>query len=705
MKRLFITSTYLFLFIFGIAQKQESKHERELNSKIQKIANREFENLNYAYAIPPFKAYLQRVPKDTNSAIKLGYCYGINHQYDSALKYYLTANDNGAHVKDKIAELYAYLGDYSKAEQFCVVKDERSKGFTYLKPLLIDSADYTIKNTILNSPYDEFSAVYYKKGLVFESNRAKKINPRNEFAWNGSSFSNLYYINQLDNIITDAIVRPIWWEKEIKTSIDDLTYETSNDNNTIAPRYDFKKDKYKTKRIQKFDPQFSSKFNTGAVTFNKAQDLAFFTRNQQDNKGIQQLEIWEVEKKDSNTWAEPHRLAINNASFSNFHPSVTADGKRLYFASDRPGGFGKIDLYYIDKNADNSWSDAVNMGNLLNTNQDEMYPTIIGNVLYYSSNGHKGLGGLDINQFDLKTKINENLGYPVNSNGDDFSFITENGKTGFLSSNRYGSDDILHFDYEKKYLKIKGETMVNDSLKSIPLKLYQLDSLNNTKTLIDSIGSTPNGYYDFKIRPNRTYSLELSIKDSLPKIIDVKQDDIVYNIIIFEYDTVAKVLKPSLYQYITYFDLDKYNLTKAETDVLDSLIQVMKADASLVANISSYTDCAETIKYNLALSKKRSKAVINYLTKHNIPNTSILKKDYGEQSLVKACLIKNYNELEQIVNRRVTIVLSKDPLNQDELNKLEPSQFKVVMSSLKTRVPVKKKTSKKKRAIWGKEDK
>lgn len=706
MKRFIITIPYLLLFTFVNAQKPESKHEIALRNKIQKIANREFDNLNYAYAIPTFKAYLERVPKDTNSAIKLGYCYAINHQYDSALKYYLTAKSNGAHVQNKLGEIYAYLGDYANAVQAYAIQNERVKGFSYLKPLLIDSADYTIKNTILNSAYDEFAPVYYQKGLVFESNRAKRVNPRNEFAWNGSSFSNLYTIHQLDNITTDAVVRPIWWEKQIKTTFDDLTFETSNDNNTGSPRYDFNKGKYKNKKIKKFDAQFSSEFNTGAISFTKNQDVAFFTKNQENTNGVHQLEIWEVAKKDANTWDEPHRLAINNPSYSNFHPSVTADGKRLYFASDRPGGFGKTDIYYIEKSANNGWSEVVNMGSVVNTDQDELYPTINGNDLYYSSNGHVGLGGLDINKYNLKTKTNENVGFPINSNGDDFTYITENGKSGFISSSRYGSDDILHFDYEKKYLKIKGQTKLNNISKTIPLKLYLIDSLKGKNEFLDSLQSNKDGNFEFTVRPNRSYLIESIDKEITKKEIEVGQKDVVYDInLVYAIDT-TEVIQPkaNLYKFIAYYDLDKYNLTNAEKVVLDSLIQVLQDDSHLVATISSYTDCASTLKYNMELSKKRSKSVISYLTKHNINKNRLTEKNYGEDALVKNCRIKEYDEFDQVVNRRSEIIVRDTTEKDTQGTYLNDSQFKSIVTSLHTRVPVKKKKGKGYKSIWGKED-
>lgn len=705
MKKIIIFIPLLCLSIASFSQKSISTHGSRLRIKILKLADYQYENMNYAYAIPLYKAYLSKVSYDPKSIEHLSYSYYINHQYDSALKYYTILNNKGISTGNKIPELYAHLGDYNNAVKAYNNNGVRANGFKNYKLFLIDSLDYVVKNTIINTPYDEFANVYFNKGLIFESNRTKKVNARNEFSWNGSSFSNIYLLSDRENITNDSIIRPKWWEKSIKTTFDDLTFKTSNDNNTAAPLYDFKKEYFNDKNVSQFNSIFDAKFNAGAVSFTKDEKTAYFTRNQDKSKNIHQLEIWEVTRKDADTWNVPTRLSINDISYSNFHPAISSDGKRLYFASDRPGGFGKSDIYFIEKKSDTSWSNPINLGDKINTDQDELYPTINGDDLYISSNGQKGLGGTDIFKVDLVSKSLVNLGYPINSNGDDFSFIT-NGNSGFISSNRYGSDDILSFQYERKLLNLRGKTMINGGLSLLPIALYQVMPETLELKLIDSIKSNIDGTYAFKVRPNRTYKIVANEnrENSLSTPIEIKDKDVDINMNL-SVALVEKVLpKIDLNRFIVYYDLDKYNLTNAEKYVLDSVINKLKHNKELIVSIASFTDCAATVSYNIKLSKNRSRSVVSYLVKNGIDKNRITDVNLGEKNLVTACNINIYNETEQVLNRRTEILLSTSKQNFADLKSNDKNRS-YELSSLQTRKTTLKKKYKGYKSVWGKEDK
>lgn len=182
------------------------------------VANREFNSLRFAYAIPFFKSHLKKHPEDTAALTKLAYCFKINNQYDSAIRYYEKASQLGSVKGSMLPELYASAGNYTKAIPAyqsllsdpnsgvnTKVTKERIEGFSRPKVFMKDSLDYTLYYLSINTPLNEFNAALYDNGFVFESNRGFKVTGRSEFGWDGTPFSKLYYQPSLDNIRTDSI--------------------------------------------------------------------------------------------------------------------------------------------------------------------------------------------------------------------------------------------------------------------------------------------------------------------------------------------------------------------------------------------------------------------------------------------------------------------------------------------------------------------
>ena len=524
------------LLILMLALSIHALHAQSRKQKgLLKLAQQEYKNLRFAYAIPVFKQYLSLQKKDSTALLQLGNSYQKVNQYDSAVKYFDLAVAVGVQYNSNMAEAHATLGHYDKATSIykqlidsnkTKLSDARYFGFTNVKKMFDDSLDFKIFNTKINTKWNELNGVLYENGLVYESNQFSNSIKRKkfflfnlfqskrfafvpEFAWDGAGFSQLYFYSNLDSIRTDLTTYSNWNEKLPLKNYTDYSTLTPNDTKKIIGTYNLQKaDSSTNQPIPKFDVFARDKMNLGAVSFTANGKKAYYTRNQKKSNNIHQLEIWEVIQKEGK-WINAKRMFFNNPKFSYFHPAITPDGKRLYYVSDDNSGQGGTDIYYIDQNEDGSWKNTVNLGQDINTAGNELFPTFYEGNLFISSNGQPGMGGLDIYRLVKGTNgepVLKNMGYPVNSAKDDFAFSI-NGTKGFFTTNRNGSDDILAFDYAQSLVKIKGKLYL-DSTTFSGKKIYLYQKNQQGKSILkDSTITDANSNYEFKIRPNQEYDL------------------------------------------------------------------------------------------------------------------------------------------------------------------------------------------------------
>ena len=259
-----------------------------------------------------------------------------------------------------------------------------------------------------------------------------------------------------------------------------------------------------------FAPGLSGDYNFGSISFTADGKEAFFTRNQTNAKGVKRLEIWTT-RRVGQSFTAPIKLFFNKPAFSYFHPAITADGSRLFFVSDEPGGIGGTDIYMVNRKEDGGWDGTSNVGGFINTPGNELFPTFYEGDLYFSSNGHEGLGGLDIFKFSFDNDpypVPKNLGRPINSEQDDLGFSIRD-KKGYFSSNRYGSDDIFSYNYQKVKVSVNGVLTIDGVKKSgITVKIISKgeDGIR-AGTIIDSVLTAEDGSYVFNVRPNRNYQI------------------------------------------------------------------------------------------------------------------------------------------------------------------------------------------------------
>jgi len=340
-----------------------------------------------------------------------------------------------------------------------------------------------------------------------------------------------------------------------------------------------------------------------------------------------------------------------------------------------------------------SWaSEPINAGNIINTAANELFPTYYEGALYFSSNGHEGLGGLDIYKYEeqaigTKGKL-LNLGYPINTNKDEFGFSIKNNK-GYFSSNRYGSDDIFEYNYALAKISLKGkiETTNKNETEKVLVKIYSNEE-GMPNTAIDSSMISANGNYVFSVRPNRNYLINVSrrVENSKEAVVALlnSHDYVKANVngkLGFEktspllnidqlfpkkiIDTAVEIksdivgISKVLKKVIVYYPFDQSVITKEYKNTLDSAISYLQLHPALTIVIGSFTDCAGTNEYNEVLSKKRSIAVIKYLSDKGIGADRVVEGHYGKSFLKHVCDESKYHSTEQWQNRRSEIFITE----------------------------------------------
>jgi hypothetical protein len=699
MKRLL----YILLFLTATSAIAQSKKDKAL----LRLAKNEYNHFRYSYAIPVFKSYLQKKANDTIALKMVSDCYQKLNAYDSALFYQEKAVLLGATKTKQLAELYANNNDYAKAkdlyayflsEEITKTAEARLYGFKNTAGMLADSLDYRLHNLSINTPFNEFNGVLYKDGLVLESNRIKMpLKPKNfikrfftrtpkphEFAWDGAGFSKLYYYPNIDSIRIDSafVYRP-WMEKTSKLNYTDYSVITPNDSRKVPSTSNFYFPNYEDKKLQNFDAFLSDQMNVGAVSFTTDGKKAYYTRNQKKSNNIYQLEIWEAFQI-AGQWVGAHKLFFNNSKYSYFHPAITPDGKRLYYVSDDPAGQGGTDIYYVDQNEDGSWRNTVNLGQDINTTSNELFPTFYEGNLYISSNGHPGLGGLDIYKLTRNNKgsvVLKNMGYPINSNKDDFA-LSIKGEKGFFSSNRYGSDDIIAFDHIVSFIKMRGKVLVDSNC--VAGKKVYLQQINEKGVLVtkDSTIIGKDCTYEFNVRPNQTYTIMANNNDgkSFEQVIQsdgyVKMNDnyikeaTLINISLPEKEKLeAKMYKDAELASMTknfrltidslkaiskdYVELhhpfDQVYIIEKDLPDYYKIIEMVKRMQNKKIVIVSAADCNGSLEYNEDLSARRANRIYRTLAK--LSNNQVVIKNVGERELLKACDDVKKSIDEQVINR------------------------------------------------------
>lgn len=586
-----------------------------------KDGDSKYNNMEYYEALEAYKkAGDKKLSKEQKAEViyKQGLCYMMFNDTKKAEAWFAKA------IKAKYSEPSAVLylaemlrsnGKYDEAlakyEEYVKLNPSDVKGSKGVESCKLavkwkeNPTRHQVENIQpLNTKYDDFSAVYSRKGykeIQFTSSRDGSTGGGSD-GWTGQSFSDVYEAKQ---------------DKNGKWSTPTALLEPVN-----------------------------TKYNDGTTTLNSKYSTMFFTRCAADKNKIKGCQIYTTKKK-GNNWDEPVLVPFAADSFTVGHPWIDEGETTLFFASDMPGGFGGRDIWFskYDKKK-KSWGDPINLGPQVNTPQDELYPTLRNDsTLYFSSNGHVGMGGLDL--FEAKNVggkwVNvSNLKYPLNSNGDDFSIIFQ-GKSekGLFTSTRdggKGSADIYQFSTPAILFTLAGVVYDTDTKKPVEgatVSLTDKDGINHSITT-DKTGSY---FYDNKkILEENTYNLIVTATDYLgdkgmeTTVGESSSKDFKHDFYLKPVKKEAAIKLPEIL-----YDLDKADLRPESRDSLNGLIQTLKDNPNITIELMSHTDSRGTAKSNIDLSQRRAQSVVDYLISQKIDPTRLKAKGYGETKLLNKC--------------------------------------------------------------------
>lgn len=648
-----------------VDDKEKEKLRKENESKIKK-ANDLYGKYAYVDAIKIYERIAEQGYVDQNVLENLGNSYYFNADYTTALKWYdkLFENAKKDSQNYKITPEYYYryaqclksVERYDEAktilDQFIKLtgkEDLRARKLEehsdYLQVIKDNSGRLTIKPVDINTEFSEYGTAFYGKDEVVYT-ASRKTSARGTSNWTGEGYYDLF---------------------RAKFSNGQLSKE------------------------ENFSSKLNSLLNESSPVFTRTMDTIYFTRNYQvplskeeKKKKAEEkvlLELYRSVRK-NNEWTDPVRLPFNVIGYSVAHPAITPDGKWLYFAADINGTRGKSDIFRVRINHKKGvYGKPENLGDLINTEGRETFPYISSkNVLFFSSDGLPGLGGLDIFavkiEQDGSLKRLQNIGRPGNTPDDDFAFVLDEDRSvGFLSSNRpggKGKDDIYYF-IQNRPLEFDCKKTIKGIVKDIDTK----EILSNvTLTLSDSeqkemekITNKADGTYDFGakvVNCDDTFVFLRAQRENYAVVeeqVSIRERGTVIEKEILMKTTKKKLKKgddlAKIFQIKEIkFDLNKYNIRPDAAAELVKIVEAMKDHPTMKISIRSHTDSRGSDKYNLILSDKRAKATMAWIVSQGIAKNRLTAKGYGETQLVNHC--KNgvpCSEEEHQENRRSEFII------------------------------------------------
>ena len=520
-----------------------------------------------------------------------------------------------------------------------------------------DSLDFTNNTLNINSGNNEFNPIPYKGGFLFVSNKKTNNNPL--------GFNKVYWIasNEFGSYKGDSLII----SKNIKLN-DDFTAPTSNDNDILT--------RYSKRRKNNLNPIESNfeEFNPNqAFTISEATNTLIYPKLSNNKiNGKRYWELWKSVIKNGKL-KENIKIDIIDSAADYLYPSLSKDGQKLFFSSNRKNGNGGFDIYFIENN-NGQWSNLPKALFDVNTPYEEIYPYVHEDTLFYASNKDGGLGGFDIYK-NIKG-VSINLGYPNNTSFDDFSYLSV-GISSFITSNRNGNADIVSLNYNPIQIPLTGSIgFVSDTSVFGGQVVYIFDKDENK--LIDSFLSDKSGQFNYNTKPNRNLVVKIKNTDGLVEDFVLQTNDKTKSKINFVTKLKSrspKQISDSLYviaenkkndslssyslgnKFVIYYDFDKYIVRQKEQNILDSLLRKLVKMPSANIVIGAFTDCVGSYKYNYKLSVHRAKSVVSYLLSKGLSKDRIVSNGYSKKYTITPCIIRT-NKLEQQVNRRAEIVLS-----------------------------------------------
>ena len=538
-------------------------------------------------------------------AYRMGICYQKINNTKNAASSYMNAiryNYPDSLLFLRLAQVYHQSGRYGDATlnytKFLENNPESAlaqngiKGCELAAQMKENPTLYQVrKMEIFNSRFGEFSPMLAGEGfdqLYFASSRAKKVSKDSVSLITGQ-LTNNFFVSQKNE--HGNWQRPTELEDAINTLFDEGTPSFTTDGNTM-----------------------------------------YYTYCESDPISSRPAEIYSSSRSGA-AWSIGSRINLVKDSLTNVaHPSISPDGKYLYFVSDA-SGYGGKDIFRARLISANDFGGFENLGPVINTEGDEMFPYARDSVtLYFASNGHPGLGGLDLFKASMDSLGDwhiENLGAPINSMGDDFGITFEGTKEkGFFSSNRndpFGYDHIYSFERPAVTVFIEGyvSDMDENPIDSAIVRIVGKDGLN------EKIFAKPDGSYKIELERDISYVMMASAPDYLNQHLELQTDPEERNETYYVDFFLSPVHKPTVVENI-FYDFDKATLRPESQEALDEIIKVLDDNPNVTLEMGAHTDSKGSDKYNEGLAQRRAQSVVDYLIAAGIPSDRLTAKGYGE---------------------------------------------------------------------------
>ena len=426
-----------------------------------------------------------------------------------------------------------------------------------------------------------------------------------------------------------------------------------------------KDEKGKWGKPQSIDSELNSDFDEGACCFSPDGKTMYLTQCKTDPTYPRYATIVVSNRSDA-AWSKPKELQITKDTLSSFaHPAVSPDGEWLYFVSDMPGGIGGLDIWRCQLYGDGETGIPENLGELINTPGDEMFPTFRPNGdFYFSSDGHPGLGGLDIFFLPATNTRLSHPGFPLNSQADDFGMTFEGLlNQGFFCSNRgdtRGFDHIYSFYNPEIVQTVKGWVYEQDGYELTAAQVYMVgNDGTNLKLSVRGDGS-----FTQEIKPNVDYVLLGTCKGYLNHQEQLRVEPVKESEEYVLQFPLANISAPVLIENI-FYDFDKATLRPESTTALDELVKLLNDNPHVTIELSAHTDYKGSDLYNERLSQRRAESVVRYLIEHGIAADRLTPKGYGESKP---------KTIKRKVAERYAFLKEGDVLTEDYINQLPEEQ-------------------------------
>ncbi len=610
----------------------------------------------------------------TKIASMLADSYRILNNSENAKKWYLKSYELGGNPDDLKNYAFALkeLEDYKEAAKaFEDLIAQTGDAFLWRKEVAAcnqsaawkknaaEKSEFILENESWNSSAADYSPTVYKDNqIIFVSDRTSSTGEE-KYTWTGKDFSDLFIKNENGN-------------------------------------------------VSAFEANFNSPYNEGPITFNKDYTEAYFSRcGSNDKSGVDYCRIM-FSKFNGSNWSKPvplKEIMIEKTNYS--YPMLSADGNTLYFSTDILDGFGGYDIYYA-KRMETGWDLPENIGSSINTEGNEIAPYLDADTLYFASDFHVGMGGLDVFK-TFKSRSGrwsplQNLKAPVNSGSDDFGYMLDYKsekedtvlQVGYLTSNRNGTDDIFKFAkvilppekvipppveeivdttpvavsepfrYILEIKTIESEYAVQDDPSSGVIGKTDLSNVTISISIgNETITKTTNEYGELEmdIELGKFYNIFGSKSGYLNNSTnfssqDIKEDETKRTRRFKVELELNKVIKGKEFTLENiYYDLNKYEIREDAKPTLDMLARTLRENPDTKIQLSSHTDCQGNDAYNEWLSQKRAESAVNYLIEKGVDVDILTAKGYGETRPTNTCDCNNCSKDEHQANRRTTFTI------------------------------------------------